>query len=214
MATGDSEEKKSQIEHDLLAKFGEIALDSLDRFVLQTHLNDLADRFSQDRVKQAPSYRKSIFDEAIEQEFLRRDPTRKLKIPKNLRPKDKRVLSWEQLRSMLERTSRRDRVLLMLDMTGALRPSELFGLRWRSFDNRNTLSITETVYKGRSVISGKPERALATFIFPMVLPPNSCNGSRSVPIRLQTRSFLPTRRVASWIRGITETGFSNLWQRN
>jgi hypothetical protein len=38
------------------------------------------------------SYLKSIFDEAIEQEFLVRDPTRKLKIPKNLRPKDKRVL--------------------------------------------------------------------------------------------------------------------------
>ena len=27
----------------------------------------------------------------------------------------------------------------MLDMTEALRPSELFALRWRSFDNRNTL---------------------------------------------------------------------------
>ncbi len=92
----------------MLAKFGEIALDSLDRFELQTHLNDLADRLSQDRVKQAGSYMKSVFDEAIEQEFLMRDPTRKLKIPKNLWPKDKRVLSWEQLRSMLEQTGRRD----------------------------------------------------------------------------------------------------------
>jgi hypothetical protein len=38
-------------------------------------LNDLAERYSQDRVKQARSYLKSIFDEAIEQEFLvRPDP--------------------------------------------------------------------------------------------------------------------------------------------
>jgi hypothetical protein len=103
-----AKEKTSQIEHDLLAKSGEIALDSLDRFVLQTHLNDLADRFSQDRVQQARSYMKSILDEAIDQEFLLRDPTRKLKIPKNLRPKDKRVLSWEQLRSMLDQTGRGD----------------------------------------------------------------------------------------------------------
>jgi hypothetical protein len=51
---------------------------------------------------------KSILDEAIDQEFLLRDPTRKLKIPKNLRPKDKRVLSWEQLRSMLDQTGRGD----------------------------------------------------------------------------------------------------------
>jgi hypothetical protein len=34
-------------------------------------------------------YLKSIFDEAIEQEFLVKDPTRTLKVPKNLRPKDK-----------------------------------------------------------------------------------------------------------------------------
>jgi hypothetical protein len=45
--------------------------------------------------------RESIFDEAIEQEFLTKDPTRKLKIPKNLRPKDKRVLGWDQLWSIL-----------------------------------------------------------------------------------------------------------------
>ena len=35
----------------------------------------------------------------------------------------------------------------MLDMTEALRPSELFALRWRSFDDQNTLTITETVYR-------------------------------------------------------------------
>jgi hypothetical protein len=65
---------------------------------------------------------KSIFDEAIEQEFLLKDPTRKLRIPKNLRPKDKQVLSWEQLWLILVSTARRDRLLLMLDMTAA-RPS-------------------------------------------------------------------------------------------
>ena len=67
-------------------------------------------------MKQARSYLKSIFDEAIEQEFLVKDPTRKLKIPKNLRPKDKQILTWEQLRAVLEAATRRDRILLMLDI--------------------------------------------------------------------------------------------------
>ena len=80
----------AQIEIDLIAKFGEYSLDSFDRFMLQTHLNDLAGRYSQDRVKHARSYLKSIFDEAIEQEFLVKDPSRKVKIPKNLRPKASR----------------------------------------------------------------------------------------------------------------------------
>jgi hypothetical protein len=45
-------------------------LDSLDKFMLRTHVNELAGRYSQDRVKQARLNLKSIFDEAIEQEFL------------------------------------------------------------------------------------------------------------------------------------------------
>jgi hypothetical protein len=113
----------SQIKFDLIDKFGEYPLDSFDKFGLQTHLTDLADRYCQDRVKQARSYLKSIFDEAIEQEFLVRGPTRKLRIPKNLRAKDKRVLGWDQLWLILVKSPRRDRLLLALDMTEALRPS-------------------------------------------------------------------------------------------
>jgi integrase len=158
--------KKIQIEEDLLAKFEDDPLDSIDRFMLQTHVNNLAKRMSQDRVKQARSYLKSIFDETIEQEFLVKDPTRKLKIPKNLRPKDKQVLTWEQLWLALERATRRDRLLLMLDMTEALRPSELFALRWRSFDDEDTLSITETVYKGTIRPFGKTDGSLTDVHLP------------------------------------------------
>jgi integrase len=142
-----AKEKTAQIEIDLIVKFGSRTIESIDKFELQTHVNHLAKTYCQDRVKQARSYLKSIFDEAIEQEFLVKDPTRTLKIPKNLRPKDKQILTWEQLRAVLDAASRRDRILLMLDMTDALRPSELFAFRWKSFDDVNTLSITETIYR-------------------------------------------------------------------
>ena len=95
-----------------------------------------------------------------------KDPTRKLKIPKNLRPKDKRILSWEELRSILANAARRDRLLLMLEMTDALRPSELFALRWRSFDDCNTLSITETVYRRKLRPFGKTKRSLGKVHLP------------------------------------------------
>jgi integrase len=158
--------KMSQIEFDLIDKFGEYPLDSFDKFALQTHLTDLADRYCQDRVKQARSYLRSIFDEAIEQEFLVKDPTRKLRIPKNLRAKDKRVLGWDQLWLILAKSPRRDRLLLALDMTEALRPSELFALRWRSFDDCNTLSITETVYRGELRPYGKTPGSLTKVHLP------------------------------------------------
>jgi integrase len=159
-------EKTAQIEIDLISKFGLEAIESIDKFELQTHVNDLAKRYSQDRVKQARSYLKSIFDEAIDQEFLVNDPSRKLKIPKNLRPKDKQILTWEQLRAVLTAATRRDRLLLMLDMTDALRPSELFAIRWRTFDGENTLDLTETVYRGEIRSFGKTPKSLGKMHLP------------------------------------------------
>jgi integrase len=155
-----------RFEFDLIDRFGDLPLDSFDKFMLQTHVNELAERYSQDRVKQARSYLKSIFEEAIEQEFLVKDPTRKLKISKNLRPKDKQVLSWAQLWLVLANTERRDRLLLMLDMTEALRPSELFALRWRSFDDCNTLELTETVYRRELRPFGKTPGSLTKVHLP------------------------------------------------
>jgi integrase len=181
LAAGNSDREDEPDRDRRDRKFGEFALDSFDRFTLQTHLNDLAGRYSQDRVKHARSYIKSIFDEAIEQEFLLRDPARKLKIPKNLRPKDKRVLSWEQLRSILEHAGRMDRVLLLLAITGALRPSELFGLRWKSFDNRNTLSITETVYRRQIRPFGKTQRSLGDIHLPDGLAAELLQWKRECP---------------------------------
>jgi hypothetical protein len=113
-------------------------------------MNHLARTYCQDRVKQARSYLKSIFDEVIEQEFLVKDPTRTLKIPKSLRPKDKQILTWEQSRAVLDAASQRDRILLMLAMTDALRPSELFAFRWKSFDDVNTVDLRNDLPKENS----------------------------------------------------------------
>jgi integrase len=161
-----AKEKTAQIEIDLIEKFGSRALESIDKFELQTHVNHLARTYCQDRVKQARSYLKSIFDEVIEQEFLVKDPTRTLKIPKNLRPKDKQILTWEQMRAILEKAARRDRLILMLDITDALRPSELFALRWQSFDDANTLSLTETVYRRKLRPYGKTPKSLGKMHLP------------------------------------------------
>src|SRR5260370_3943917 len=162
-------EKKAQIEIDLISKFGSDPIESIDKFELQTHVNHLAKTYCQDRVKQARSYLKSIFDEVIEQEFLVRDPTRTLKIPKNLRPKDKQILTWEQMRAILATAARRGRLILMLDMTDALRPSDLFALRWQSFDDANTLSLTETVYRRELRPYGKTPKSLCKMHLPDVL---------------------------------------------
>jgi hypothetical protein len=76
-------------------------------------------------VKHARSYMKSIFGGAVEQDFLLKDATRGIKIPRNLREKDKTTLTWHQLRAVLASVTTRDRMLLTLEMTDALRPQRV-----------------------------------------------------------------------------------------
>jgi integrase len=83
-------------------------------------------------------------------------------------------LTWDQLRKALSELNVRDRLLLELDMTNALRPGELFGLRWKSFNGAAaTMSVTETVYKGKIRPWGKTQRSLATLHLPKDLAAQS-----------------------------------------
>ena len=62
-------------------------------------------------------------------------------------------------------------MLLTLEMTEALRPSELFALRWRSFDG-GKLTITETGYKGQIRPWGKTRRSLGDVHLPKGMADN------------------------------------------
>ena len=81
-----------------------------------------------------------------------------------IRDRDKTVLTWDQLRAALEMLgdiSLRDWILMKLDMSNALRPSELFPLRWRCFlEETRILDIQETVYKGKVRSFGKTKGSL------------------------------------------------------
>jgi hypothetical protein len=106
--------KKILIERDLIEEFEDIALQDFDKFKLQMHLNLLAKSASKDRVLQIRSYVRDIFAEATDQGFIDKDPTRKLRVPAQLRERDKTTLTWEQLRRVLNLLCLRDRVLLEL----------------------------------------------------------------------------------------------------
>jgi integrase len=153
--------KKHIIQADLVDEFGDVRLENFDKFTLQTHLNKLAKTRSRDRVLQIRAYIKAIFAEAVDQDFLPKDPARTLKTPANLRETDKTVLSWEQLAAALARLGLRDRILLKLDMTNALRPSELFAFRWKCHRvEAVSLTIVATIYKGKIRPYGKTKGSL------------------------------------------------------
>jgi len=162
--------KKILIQLDIVEPLGEIPLVNFDKFSLQLHLNKLATSRSKDRVLQMRAYIRDIFAEAVDQDFLVKDPARKLKVPAQLRATDTTTLTWDQLRSALSKLSLRDRILLELDMTNALRPSELFAFRWRRFDHQaSTLTVAETVYKGNIRDWGKTKKSLTVIHIPREL---------------------------------------------
>ena len=51
-------------------------------------------------------------------------------------------------------------------MTEALRPSELFAIRWRTFDDENTLELTETIYRREIRPFGKTAKSLGRMHLP------------------------------------------------
>ncbi|MBB5341417.1 site-specific integrase [Tunturiibacter gelidoferens] len=162
--------KKILIQLDLVEPLGEIPLINFDKFSLQLHLNKLATTGSKDRVLQMRAYLRDIFAEAVDQDFLVKDPARKIKVPAQLRATDTTTLTWDQLRLALSKLNLRDRILLELDMTNALRPSELFAFRWKRFDYQaSTLTVAETVYKGNIRDWGKTKKSLTVIHIPLEL---------------------------------------------
>ncbi|QHN02729.1 tyrosine-type recombinase/integrase [Granulicella sp. WH15] len=156
--------KKYLIQADLVDGFEEIRMENFDKFTLQNHLNKLAKTRSKDRVLQIRSYMRAIFAEAVDQDFLPKDPARMVKVPTNLREVDKTTLTWDQLRAALDRLAQqslRDWILIKLDMSNALRPSELFPLRWRCFlQTERILDIQETIYRGEIRPYGKTKGSI------------------------------------------------------
>ena len=73
----------------------EIPLVNFTRFALQLHVNKLATTCAKDTVLQMRAHLRDIFEEAVDQDFLVKDPARKVKVPPHLREKDKPMLSWE-----------------------------------------------------------------------------------------------------------------------
>jgi integrase len=162
--------KIALIESDLLEDLGDIPLRNFTRYDLQMQVNKLAETRSRDRVLQIRAYLRDIFSEALDQDFLVKDPALRVKVSGQLKQTDKTTLTWDQLRMVLDELTAMERILVELDITEALRPSELFALRWKCFDSKHSsLRLQETVYKGKIRNWGKTTKSLSTIHLPSAL---------------------------------------------
>jgi integrase len=145
----------------IMAKFGDTPLRELDTVEMQQWLNQLAKEkrsngkaYSQSMVRHCTTYLRSICREAVDQDFLAKDPGLKLRRPKKTRKPDETVLEWPQYQAVIDAAKKlRDKLAIKVGSGTAVRPGELFGFRWRSLENqangRYALRISETVYKSK-----------------------------------------------------------------
>lgn len=130
-------------------RFGNTALEQADPVAMQLWVDGLSKTRSASAVRHIRILLKSIYAEAVEQDYVRKNPARLLRVPATLRPVRKDILTTEQMKKLLGAAQGMDYAILLLLLTTGLRPSELFGIRWKSFDaEKKLLHIVESVYRG------------------------------------------------------------------
>ncbi len=137
-----------EISRYLLERFGDRPIQSIGQFELQTHLNKIAQIYSDSVTRHLYSNIRSIFANAVELDFLIKSPARKLKMP-DTRPPDRSTLDAPTIMRLLNAIEDpMDRCVLAVGVFCALRTAEVFGLTWECCQNQ-VLSIRSTAFEGK-----------------------------------------------------------------
>ncbi len=101
----------------------------IEKFELQMITNRLAQQYSKSVVTKFLIWSRAILEEAVDQDFISKNPARKLVTPET-RPENKRFLQLDEIPLVLSRVPFREGLILRMSLVLGLRPGELFALRW------------------------------------------------------------------------------------
>ena len=156
------------IERYIVKPFADVALTGLNRFQLQKHLNGLAGKYSRSVVINFRTYMKAILEEAVEQEYLDRNPASKLELPKTRKP-NRRALAVEEIARLLDAMSGRDRLIVRMFLVLGLRPGELFALRRDDRVGPNQIRVDESISPTSGIVEPKTDASDAFVWLPQTL---------------------------------------------
>lgn len=136
-------------------RLGDKALGDIDKVTVQTLLNRMASNYSEETIKGVRRKLHAVMEEAVEQDFITRNPVHKTTISSQAEAPDLPLLSEEQLIQIIDAiTDVRDKAIFMIGTFCALRSSELFGLTWGQlqYDDdtaKAQLLIKRIAYRGK-----------------------------------------------------------------
>jgi integrase len=142
----------------ILPALGAKPVCELEKFHCQVFLNGLAAKTEERRqfsftvIDHCRTMLKAILEEAVEADVIGNNPARKLVNPETKEAR-KHVLERGDSRQLLNALPTRDRLIAMIAAFCAMRPGEIFGLRWSSW-REDYFHIEGTAWRG-TLRSGK-----------------------------------------------------------
>ena len=134
-AWGTSNEALIKTIFDLhvLPVIGHRKLREVEKFEIDVLVKKIAEVFSKSMVQKVRIYTKAAFEEAVDQDFIGKNPARKIVRPQT-RESCKRYLSMEEINNLLDVMQGRDRLVARISIVLGLRPGEVFAAKWDDFD--------------------------------------------------------------------------------
>jgi integrase len=124
----------SIFEHQIFPRLGSMVADSIRKSDVQQAMNDIAaqsNSCSESMLKKCLTHIRGVFNLAIEDDLLEKNPAHKAKLPKFKKPSE-RFLEMEECKRLLKVAalqSTRDYIIVRILLSCGLRPGELFALR-------------------------------------------------------------------------------------
>lgn len=159
------------VQHHILPKLGSAALCTLEKFHCQVFLNGVAEKgFSFSVVDHCRTMLKAILEEAVDAELIGKNPARKLVNPET-KDSEKPVMQKIDSRRLLDSLPPRDRLIAAIAAFCAMRPGEIFGLRWSSWRGDH-FHVEGTAWRGKlRPGKAKTKGSKAPIVIPDILMP-------------------------------------------
>jgi integrase len=138
---------EDRLAHHLTSEFSARPLGSFGRDELQSFLDWKGTALSFSVVDHLRWDLKQIFDMAVAEGYLRRNPALLLFTPRECRRPARRVMTFEEVRSLLAALEVRERLIAKLALLAGMRPGEIFGLKWARLE-ADYADIRQRVYRG------------------------------------------------------------------
>jgi integrase len=139
---------KDRMEHHLVSGFGGLTLGAFNRDQLQSFLDEkAASGLSFSLVDHLRWDLKQVFDMAVAEGFLLRNPAQLLFTPRECPRPATRIMTIEEVRKVFGVLEVREQLICRLAVLAGMRPGEIFALKWSRLEAQYA-DIRQRVYRG------------------------------------------------------------------